>query len=35
MQGLGTGAITLFGTPEQRAWLDRRARAAPRSRPSR
>jgi acyl-CoA dehydrogenase len=23
MQGLGTGAITLFGTPEQRAWLDR------------
>jgi acyl-CoA dehydrogenase len=23
MQGLGTGAITLFGNPEQRAWLDR------------
>ena len=23
MQGLGMGAISLFGTPEQRAWLDR------------
>jgi acyl-CoA dehydrogenase len=23
MQGLGAGAITLFGSPEQRAWLDR------------
>jgi acyl-CoA dehydrogenase len=23
MQGLGTGAISLFGTPEQRRWLDR------------
>jgi acyl-CoA dehydrogenase len=23
MQGLGMGAVTLFGTPEQRAWLDR------------
>lgn len=23
MQGLGMGPITLFGTPEQRAWLDR------------
>jgi acyl-CoA dehydrogenase len=22
-QGLGTGAISLFGTPEQRAWLER------------
>lgn len=23
MQGLGTGAISLFGSPEQRAWLER------------
>jgi acyl-CoA dehydrogenase len=23
MQGLGAGAITLFGSPDQRAWLDR------------
>ncbi|WP_043529635.1 acyl-CoA dehydrogenase family protein [Litchfieldella xinjiangensis] len=23
MQGLGTGAISLYGTPEQRQWLDR------------
>lgn len=23
MQGLGTGAISLFGTPEQKRWLDR------------
>ncbi|MEO3386943.1 acyl-CoA dehydrogenase family protein [Mesorhizobium sp. CAU 1741] len=23
MQGLGTGAISLFGTPEQRQWLDK------------
>ncbi|WP_112323691.1 acyl-CoA dehydrogenase family protein [Oceanibium sediminis] len=23
MQGLGMGAVTLFGTPEQRAWLER------------
>lgn len=23
MQGLGMGAVSLFGTPEQRAWLDR------------
>ena len=23
MQGLGMGPVTLFGTPEQRAWLDR------------
>ncbi len=23
MQGLGMGAVTLFGTPEQRQWLDR------------
>ena len=23
MQGLGMGAVTLFGTPDQRAWLDR------------
>jgi acyl-CoA dehydrogenase len=23
MQGLGTGAISLFGTPEQRTWLER------------
>ena len=23
MQGLGTGAISLFGTPEQQQWLDR------------
>jgi acyl-CoA dehydrogenase len=23
MQGLGMGAVTLFGTPEQRRWLDR------------
>ncbi|MBS3650488.1 acyl-CoA dehydrogenase family protein [Pseudaminobacter sp. 19-2017] len=23
MQGLGTGAISLFGTPEQRAWLEK------------
>ncbi len=29
MQGLGTGAISLFGTPEQRAWLKKtRAGAA-------
>ncbi len=29
MQGLGMGAVSLFGTPEQRRWLDRtRAGAA-------
>ncbi|MEO3997284.1 acyl-CoA dehydrogenase family protein [Mesorhizobium sp. CAU 1732] len=26
MQGLGTGAISLFGTPEQRQWLDKTRR---------
>ena len=26
MQGLGTGAISLFGTPEQQQWLDRTRR---------
>ena len=35
MQGLGAGAISLFGTPRQRAWLRSHARLAPRSRPSR
>ena len=34
MQGLGTGAISLFGTPEQQRWLER-TRAGRRSPPSR
>ena len=28
MQGLGTGAISLFGTPEQKRWLDKTRRGA-------
>ena len=35
MQGLGAGALSLFGTSEQKAWLSRdprRARPSPRSR---
>ena len=35
MQGLGMGAVSLFGTPEQREWLDADARRARRLRPLR